>query len=121
MTVTLHGVHYTLTPGIRRFAMEHLYEPIRRTWDREAASLDVFLADLHGTKRGEDQACRCVLRVPHGPQIVITEQTDDMRTSIHQARKRLANRLRNYRENKLAAPKRLRQRSRLDPNRFGET
>lgn len=120
MNVNIHGVHFDLTPGLRRFIMENLYEPLLKIWNSEATDLDVYLRDLHGPKGGVDKECRCVLHVPMGPQIVITEITTDMRMSIHQAKKRLVRRARDYYSQKIEAPRRLRQQSRLTPNQFEE-
>lgn len=121
MEVNIHGVHYELTPGIRDYALAHLRDPLKDMWNGRAAALDIYLNDLHGPKGGLDKECRCVLHVPRGPSIVITEVTEDMRTSIHQARKRLLRRMRQYIAQKVEAPRRLRLHSRLKPENFEET
>lgn len=97
MEFTLHTQHYELTPAIRRFATENLQLPVAKIWPKQGLGLEVYLRDVRGgTKSGLDQECRCTLHIPLGPKLVITELTDDMRTSIHQARRRLLRRLRAY-------------------------
>lgn len=96
MVVTIHTQHYDLTPEVKRFALENLHEPLTRIWDREGSQLEIMLRDLRGTKGGVDKECRCILYMPQGRKIVITEVTEDMRTSIHQCRKRLMRRARQF-------------------------
>lgn len=95
MVVTIHTQHFQLTPALRRFALENLQEPLERIWDKQGAHLDIHLRDLRGTKGGVDKECRCILHTgAAGSKVVITEVTEDMRKSIHQARKRLMRRAR---------------------------
>jgi putative sigma-54 modulation protein len=101
MQVTIHTQHFDLTPGIRQFAIDNLREPLERIWDKEGTTLEVILRDLRGTKGGLDKECRCILYFPAGPKLVITELTEDMRKSIHQCRKRLLRRTRQYITHKL--------------------
>lgn len=99
MIVTVRSQHYQLTPSLKQFALENLYEPLLRVWRRSGddARLTVELRDLRGGERqGFDKECRCLFTVPRGPRLVITEVTEDMRTSIHQARKRLLRRVRQH-------------------------
>lgn len=94
MVVTIHAHNYDLSPEVKQFAMENLYEPLLRIWDKQGSTLEINLRDLRGTKGGIGQECRCILYMPQDRKIVITEITEDMRTSIHQARKRLLRRAR---------------------------
>lgn len=94
MVVTIHAQNYDLSPEVKEFAMEHLYEPLIRIWDKQGSQLEINLRDLRGTKGGIGQECRCILYMPQDKKIVITEITNDMRTSIHQARARLLRRAR---------------------------
>jgi ribosome-associated translation inhibitor RaiA len=105
MQVTVSSQHIRLTNDLKRFAMEHLYEPLRRIWRKEGALLEIHLRDLHGPKRGIDQECRAVLYIPGGGKLVITEITDDIRKSVHQASKRLMRRARQYIGHKVQAPR----------------
>lgn len=109
MVVTVHSQQFTLTPELKRFALENLHQPLARIWDREGAQLDIMLRDLRGTKGGVDKECRCILYIPNGTKLVITEVTDDMRTSIHQARRRLMRRARQYVGHKLVGDRRPRK------------
>jgi ribosome-associated translation inhibitor RaiA len=104
MIVTVRSQHYQLTPSLKQFALENLYEPLLRIWRRtdDDARLTIELRELRGgDKQGLDKECRCLFAVPRGPKLVITEVTEDMRTSIHQARKRLLRRVRQQAEEKL--------------------
>ena len=95
MQVTIHAPNVARTPGIERYVEEQLVEPLRRIWDPESARLEVHLRDIRGgDKAGIDQECRCILRMPDGPQLVITEVSEEMRRSIHLARRRLLRRVR---------------------------
>ena len=97
MQVSIHAHQVTLSPSLKRFVQEQLVEPLQRIWDPESARLEVHLNDLRGgDKAGVDQECRCTLRMPDGPQLVITEVTEEMRRSIHQARRRLLRRVRGW-------------------------
>lgn len=97
MQLSIHTRHYELTPAIKRYVIETLQEPVEGIWQKDGARLEVYLSDIRGgTKSGLDQECRCTLHVPLGPRLVITEISDDMRTSIHLARRRLMRRLRAY-------------------------
>lgn len=96
MDFTIHSQHFDVTPPLRRFAAENLHDPLAGIWGRGGAHLEVYLRDLRGAKGGLDQECRCTFTMPNGPKLVITEVTEDMRKSIHQARKRLMRRTRAY-------------------------
>jgi len=111
MVVLVHSQHFQMTPAIRQFAIENLSEPLQQIWNRkEGAELDIELRDLRGgDKQGEDKQCRCIFRIPNGPQLVITEVTEDMRKSIHQVRKRLMRRARQYITQKIEGPRRPRK------------
>jgi ribosome-associated translation inhibitor RaiA len=103
MIVTVRSQHYQLTPSLKQYALENLSEPLQRIWHRTSddARLTIELREVRGGERqGIDKECRCLFAVPHGPQLVITEVTDDMRTSIHQARKRLLRRVRQHAESR---------------------
>jgi len=109
MRVQVHAHQYELTPAVKRFVAENLQEPLDAIWQKDGAHLEVFLSDLRGTKGGVDQECRCTFRIPNGRQLVITEVTSDMRTSIHQCRKRLLRRVRAYVGRKVVGPRRPRK------------
>jgi hypothetical protein len=96
MVVTVHSQHYDLTGPVKRFAIENLADPLEQIWRKEGSALEIYLRDLRGTKGGLDMECRVIFYIPNGPKLVITEVTEDMRKSIHQARKRLMRRARAY-------------------------
>lgn len=96
MQATISGHQFDLTPAIKKFVLENLRDTIERIWDKNGSVLEVHLSDLRGPKGGVDQECRAILQMPDGPKLVITEVTTDMRTSIHQVRKRLLRRVRKH-------------------------
>ncbi len=109
MNVTVHSQHFDLAPAIKHFALENLRDPLQAVWRKEGVSLEIFLRDLRGPKGGLDKECRATLTVPSGPTLVITEVTEDMRKSIHQARKRLMRRARAYLGRRVRPPRRPRK------------
>jgi ribosome-associated translation inhibitor RaiA len=109
MRVTVHAHQYELTPAIKRYVADNLQEPLEGIWQKDGSHLEVFLTDLRGAKGGLDQECRCTFRITGGRQLVITEVTEDMRTSIHQCRRRLLRRVRAYVGRKLVGPRRPRK------------
>lgn len=96
MQATISGHQFDLTPAIKTFALENLRDSIEKIWNKNGSVLEIHLSDLRGPKGGVDQECRAILQMPDGPKLVITEITTDMRTSIHQARKRLLRRVRKH-------------------------
>lgn len=96
MQATISGHQFELTPAIKRFALENLRDSVEKIWDKNGSVLEIHLSDLRGPKGGLDQECRAILQMPDGPKLVITEVTEDMRKSIHQARKRLLRRVRKH-------------------------
>ena len=109
MRATVSGHQYELTPTIKRFALENLRDPLERIWDKDGSQLEIHLNDLRGSKGGVDKECRVVFRMAAGPRLVITEVTNDMRASIHQARKRLMRRARKYVEERQSFSRRHRK------------
>ena len=104
---TVHSQHFNMTPAIKQYALATLQEPLEQIWTKRGAQLDIELRDIRGgDKQGEDKQCRCIFYIPNGPKLVITEVTDDMRKSIHQARKRLMRRVRQYVTQKIEGPRR---------------
>ena len=110
MQVSIHAHQVALSPGLSRYLQEQLVEPLQRIWNPESARLEVHLSDLRGgDKAGIDQECRCTLRMPDGPQLVITEVSEEMRRSIHQARRRLLRRVRGWLSRRSLAQRRPRK------------
>lgn len=109
MQTTVSGHQYPLTPSIKRFVLEHVRDPLERIWDKDGSQLEIHLSDLHGPKGGLDRECRVIFRMAAGPKFVITEVTDDMRASIHNAGKRLLRRARKYRSQRTDVARRHRK------------
>jgi ribosome-associated translation inhibitor RaiA len=98
MLLTVHSQHFQLTPSTHRYVVENLQQPLERAWVKDGSQLHVSLRDLRGgDKQGIDKECRCVLALSGGPQLVITEISENMWKSIHLARKRLLRQVRQFR------------------------
>lgn len=106
MQVTISSQHLRLTTDLKQFALDHLYEPLRKIWRKEGALLEIHMRDLRGPKGGLDKECRAVFYIPGGGKLVISELTEDIRKSIHQASKRLMRRARQYIGHKVRPPRR---------------
>lgn len=109
MRATISGHQYALTPAIKRYALENLRDPLEVIWNKEGSLLEIHLSDLRGPKAGLDKECRVILQMAAGPKLVITEVTEDMRASIHNARKRLLRRARKYSNQRMDVSRRHRK------------
>lgn len=96
MQTSISAQGFELTEAIKAFALENIEDSLSRIWSKSGSLLEIHLSDLRGPKGGLDQECRVIFYMPGGPKFVITEVTEDMRKSIHQARKRLLRRVRKF-------------------------
>lgn len=96
MRATISSQGYELTPALKRYTLENLRDSLERIWDKDGSQLEIHLRDLRGPKGGIDKECRVIFHMAAGPKLVITEVTEDMRKSIHQARRRLLRRARKH-------------------------
>jgi len=89
MKVIIQGKHLQLTPGLKRYAREHVVEPLNRFYDNQAAELRVELGDMNGSKGGVDKECHLTLHMPGARTIQIEEATQDPYASMDAAADRL--------------------------------
>src|SRR3982750_2039381 len=88
MKVIVQGKQMRITEGLRRYAEEHVVQPLRRFYDNEAAELRVELGRDNGN-RGESKECHLTLRMPGARTIQIEESTQDPYASLDVAGDRL--------------------------------
>jgi putative sigma-54 modulation protein len=89
MKVIIQGKHLRLSQGMKRYAHEHVVEPLNRFYDNEAAELRVELGDVNGSKGGVDKECHLTLHMPGARTIQIEEATPDSYASMDAAADRL--------------------------------
>lgn len=88
MKVIIQGKQLRLSAGMKRYAEEHLVEPLRRFYDNEAAELRVELGQTNGN-RSEAKECHLTFRMPGTRAIQIEESTPDIYASLDAAADRL--------------------------------
>jgi putative sigma-54 modulation protein len=89
MKVIIQGKQLRLSQGMKRYAHEHVVEPLNRFYDNEAAELRVELGDANGSKGGADKECHLTLHMPGARTIQIEEATPDPYASMDAAADRL--------------------------------
>jgi len=89
MKVIIQGKQLRLSQGMKRYAHEHVVEPLNRFYDNEAAELRVELGDANGSKGGVDKECHLTLHMPGAKTIQIEEATPDPYASMDAAADRL--------------------------------
>ena len=88
MKVIIQGKQLRLSAGMKRYAQEHVVEPLRRFYDNEAAELRVELGRANG-HRGESKECHLTFHMPGTRTIQIEESTPDVYASLDKAADRL--------------------------------
>ena len=88
MKVIIQGKQLRLSAGMKRYAEEHVVEPLRRFYDNEAAELRVELGTSHGN-RGEARECHLTFHMPGSRTIQIEESTADIYACLDVAADRL--------------------------------
>jgi ribosomal subunit interface protein len=73
MKVIIQGKQMRLSPDLKRYAEEHVVQPLRRFYDNEAAELRVELGTVNGN-RGEAKECHLTFHMP-GAKTIQIEQT----------------------------------------------
>ncbi|TMA29315.1 MAG: ribosome-associated translation inhibitor RaiA [Deltaproteobacteria bacterium] len=73
MKVIIQGKQMRLSPGLKRYAEEHVVQPLRRFYDNEAAELRVEVGKVNGN-RGEAKECHLTFHMP-GAKTIQIEQT----------------------------------------------
>ena len=88
MKLIVQGKQMQVTAGLKRYAEEHLMQPLRRFYDNEAAELRVELGVVNGN-RGESKECHLTLHMPGARTIQIEESTPDVFAALDVAADRL--------------------------------
>ena len=89
MKVIIQGKQLRLSPGLKRYAEEHVVQPLRRFYDSEAAELRVEVGRVNGN-RGEAKECHLTFHMPGTKTIQIEESLPDVYGCLDIAGDRLA-------------------------------
>jgi ribosome hibernation promoting factor len=77
MKLIVQGKQMRVSAGLKRYAEQHVLQPLRRFYDNEAAELRVEVGKDNGN-RGESKECHLTLRMPGARTIQIEESTPDV-------------------------------------------
>ena len=88
MKLIVQGKQMRVSAGLKRYAEEHVLQPLRRFYDNEAAELRVEVGKDNGN-RGESKECHLTLRMPGARTIQIEESTPDVYGCLDVAADRL--------------------------------
>jgi ribosomal subunit interface protein len=88
MKLIVQGKQMRVSEGLRRYAQEHVLEPLRRFYDNEAAELRVEVG-RDNANRGESKQCHLTFRMPGARTIQIEETTPDVYGCLDVAADRL--------------------------------
>ncbi len=88
MKLIVQGKQMRVSQGLRRYAEEHVLQPLRRFYDNEAAELRVEVG-RDNANRGESKECHLTLRMPGARTIQIEETTPDVYGALDVAADRL--------------------------------
>jgi len=88
MKLIVQGKQMRISPGLRRYAEEHVLTPLQRFYDNQAAELRVEVGRDNGN-RGESRECHLTLHMPGGKTIQIEETTPDVYACLDVAADRL--------------------------------
>jgi ribosomal subunit interface protein len=87
--VIIQGKQLKVSGGLKRYAEEHVVQPLRRFYDNDAAELRVELGKINGN-RGEANECHLTLYMPGAKAIQIEESLPDVYGCLDVAGDRLA-------------------------------
>ena len=88
MKLIVQGKQMRVGDGFKRYAEQHLVQPLSRFYDNEAAELRIEVGRPNGN-RGEAKECHLTLRMPGAKTIQIEETTSDVYGSLDVAAARL--------------------------------
>ncbi len=88
MKLIVQGKQMRVSAGLKRYAEEHLVQPLRRFYDNEAAELRVEVGRDNGN-RGESRECHLTFHMPGAKTIQIEESTPDVYGALDVAADRL--------------------------------
>lgn len=88
MKLIVQGKQMRVSAGLKRYAEEHVLQPLRRFYDNEAAELRVEVGRTN-PNRGEAKECHLTFRMPGARTIQIEETTPDVYGALDVAADRL--------------------------------
>ena len=88
MKLIVQGKQMRVGDSFKRYAEQHLVQPLSRFYDNEAAELRIEVGRTNGN-RGEAKECHLTLRMPGSKTIQIEETTSDVYGSLDVAAARL--------------------------------
>jgi len=88
MKLIVQGKQMRVSEGLRRYAEDHVLQPLRRFYDNEAAELRVELG-RENANRGESRNCHLTFRMPGARTIQIEQTTPDVYGCLDMAADRL--------------------------------
>jgi putative sigma-54 modulation protein len=88
MKLIVQGKQMRVSEGLKRYAEEHVLEPLKRFYDNEAAELRVEVG-RDNVNRGESRQCHLTLHMPGAKTIQIEESTPDVYGCLDVAADRL--------------------------------
>lgn len=78
---------------VSRRLTDHCRQKVEEALERFAdrvQSVQVIVEDVNGPRGGADKHCRCMVKVPHLPLIVIRDQDRDVKAVLYRVSQRLA-------------------------------
>src|SRR3954469_11853713 len=88
MKLIVQGKQMRVSAGLKRYAEEHVLQPLKRFYDNEAAELRVEVG-RDNANRGESRECHLTLHMPGAKTIQIEESTPDVYGCLDVAADRL--------------------------------
>ncbi len=88
MKLIVQGKQMRVSDGLKRYAQQHVLEPLRRFYDNQAAELRVEVG-RDNANRGESKQCHLTLHMPGARTIQIEETTPDVYGCLDVAADRL--------------------------------
>src|SRR3954468_12012530 len=88
MQLIVQGKQMRVSAGLRRYAEEHVLQPLKRFYDNEAAELRVEVG-RDNANRGESRQCHLTLHMPGANTIQIEESPPDVYGCLDVAADRL--------------------------------
>lgn len=84
MKVDIQAQDFTVTDGIRQAILQACSRFLRHHADL-ISQVSVHMADINGTRGGEDKLCRVAIKVRRGPTIVSSQVSSDLYDAIRTA------------------------------------
>jgi len=100
MHIKIHTHQLDMSDPLRTYAESHIADAIRKTFKRQAATLDIEFSDAVG---GRERACKVTFFVPHGKTLVATAQDPNPYAAVDLVAEKIAREVRRYKEKRLDA------------------